>query len=412
MIDKYMYILPISFYIHLNFNDFYYRKVIPNRNGQQQQKKPIRQIDARNKIIQKNRMKYRDAREKLHQMSRKTDARLKIMKMQKRVMPMVIGEDLGRQPTRKPVVRHERPARRTGPLRTSSLRPPSNTAVRFGNTMDVDEPSIYSLRRTVKNELSLPVHSSIPPFPNFGRSARKSPPPFSRSIPIVPSDPFDCYEVPVRRPMDVSEPVNIQRKIYNIESDDIHRKGILRPPSSSHMNPILARRYVPDENSSLSYEMRSRLENAPDPNESSGIFAREPQQIQQQPSLSGYRIVVSNLHTSVSQGDIKELFEDIGELMEARLVRPGVAEVIFRTREDAEEAVDTYHNRHLDGQPMKCLLVQPRASSKPTAPALKPQSNISSSSLRTSSSAVSKSSSKTPLEIDIDALHKVLFRRN
>lgn len=53
-------------------------------------------------------------------------------------------------------------------------------------------------------------------------------------------------------------------------------------------------------------------------------------------------------------------------------MRPGVAEVIFKTLRDAEEAVDTYHNRHLDGQPMKCLLVNPRSSNKPTAPAIKP----------------------------------------
>lgn len=371
----------------------------------QQKKPPVKIIDARNKIIQKNRMKFRDAREKLHHISRKTDARLKIMKKQKRLAPMIIGEDLGRQPTRKPQL-STRPVRRP-----STHRPPTSHA-RFPTPMELDEASIFSLRRTVKNDITLPIHSTIPPFPDFGRSSRKSPPPFGRTMPLVSSDPFDCYEVPVRRPMDVSEPVNIQRKIYNIESDEMSRKGILRAPTL--VSPTLQRRFVPDENSSLSYEMRSRLEHAPDPNESSGIFSR--QQLQQQQQLqqsgtNGYRIVVSNLHASVSQGDIKELFEDIGELMEARLVRPGVAEVIFRTREDAEEAVDTYHNRHLDGQPMKCLLVQPRASSKPTAPALKaPQPHVA--SLRTASSSLPKTGSKTPLEIDIDALHKVLFRRN
>lgn len=89
------------------------------------------------------------------------------------------------------------------------------------------------------------------------------------------------------------------------------------------------------------------------------------------PPIVGYRIVVSNLHSSVTQLDIKELFEDIGDLLESRLVRPGVAEVIYRTLRDAEKAVDAYHNRQLDGQPMNCLLVNPRASNKPTAPAMK-----------------------------------------
>lgn len=120
--------------------------------------------------------------------------------------------------------------------------------------------------------------------------------------------------------------------------------------------------------------MRARLERPPDSNVSMGIFSNPyTAKLPAAPSkaLHGYRIVVSNLHCGVSQSDIKELFEDIGELVEARLVRPGVAEVIFSTMKDAEAAVDTYHNRQLDGQPMKCLLVNPRASSKPTAPAIK-----------------------------------------
>lgn len=57
--------------------------------------------------------------------------------------------------------------------------------------------------------------------------------------------------------------------------------------------------------------------------------------------------------------------------MEARLVRAGVAEVIFADMKDAEAAVETYHNRQLDGQPMKCLLVNPRPTGKPTAPAIR-----------------------------------------
>lgn len=51
-------------------------------------------------------------------------------------------------------------------------------------------------------------------------------------------------------------------------------------------------------------------------------------------------------------------------MVESRLVRPGTAEVIYKTQEDAQKAVDLYHNRQLDGQPMNCLLVTPRT---PTA---------------------------------------------
>lgn len=77
----------------------------------------------------------------------------------------------------------------------------------------------------------------------------------------------------------------------------------------------------------------------------------------------GYRIVVSNLQANVTQEDIKELFEDIGELVVSRLVRPGIAEVVYKSLKDATKAVETYHNRQLDGHPMKCLLVNPKTKS-------------------------------------------------
>lgn len=53
-------------------------------------------------------------------------------------------------------------------------------------------------------------------------------------------------------------------------------------------------------------------------------------------------------------------------MLESRLVRPGTAEVIYKTLEDAQRAVDLYHNRQLDGQPMNCLLVTPRTTTTST----------------------------------------------
>lgn len=174
-------------------------------------------------------------------------------------------------------------------------------------------------------------------------------------------DPFDVYEVPATPPAARSK---------NLPPPPA--KGILRSTSLRDTSPgPYQRRYVPDEATHLSYEMRSRLQRAPDPHASVGIFSNTSRNGQQIVSSQGYRIVVSNLHASVTKSDIQELFEDIGELYESRIVRPGVAEVIYKSLNDAEKAVDTYHNRQLDGQPMKCLLVNPRASDKPTAPAMR-----------------------------------------
>ncbi len=37
-------------------------------------------------------------------------------------------------------------------------------------------------------------------------------------------------------------------------------------------------------------------------------------------------------------------------------MRPGLAEVIYTKREQALQAITTYHDRELDGQPMQCKL--------------------------------------------------------
>ena len=52
---------------------------------------------------------------------------------------------------------------------------------------------------------------------------------------------------------------------------------------------------------------------------------------------------------------IKSIFSP--NLTSVQLVNPGHAEVTFVNRGDAVKAVEIYHNRQLDGKPMKCQLV-------------------------------------------------------
>ncbi|XP_037818656.1 uncharacterized protein LOC119608344 isoform X2 [Lucilia sericata] len=388
-------------------------------------KEARRITDARLKIIQKNRAKIRDARDKLAEITRNNgDVRQKLMQRQElttyKYSKMGSGSVSsgggggGGSGGRRTVgVSKVIPAgglkTKSSNYKTSSL--PSITNRRHENHFDIPrgyvdydnmekmEEEEYAaasrLSRTVQNDMA---YELAPPAPrrlnSWGSTSNEH------------FDPFDVYEVPYS--------TRHERRM----SPDLPAppaKGILRSSSIRERSPdSYSRRYLPEQTSHLSYEMRSRLERAPDPHASMGIFSN-PLKPSSSSSISssmggggggsgmftsstGYRIVVSNLHTSVNQSDIKELFEDIGELYDSRIVRPGVAEVIYKSLADAEKAVDTYHNRQLDGQPMKCLLVNPRASNKPTAPAIR------SSSLH--------SSNKTPLEIDIDALHKVLFRRH
>lgn len=335
--------------------------------------------DARLKIIEKNRSKIRDAREKLGEITRSGgDARLRLVRKQG-----IISSS-------------QRNRKMPGP-RIPNNRNHSKYALNDRNRLPdvIGIPRGYvdydNMERLEEEEyaasLSRAVHNDLVPYDQF----RPDRPP-KDAWDTNGTDPFEMYNIPITRSVPEIPPEDAMRRQY-------------RPMSPSRtireMSPPFSRRYIPQPASHLSYEMRSRLEHPPDRNVSMGIFSN-PLKQKNGSQLSGYRIVVSNLNTSVTQGDIKELFEDLGELYESRLVRPGIAEVIYKDLKDAEKAVETYHNRQLDGQPMKCLLVNPRASSKPTAPAI---------TIMNSNSANRVPSGKIPLEIDIDALHKVLFRR-
>lgn len=68
-------------------------------------------------------------------------------------------------------------------------------------------------------------------------------------------------------------------------------------------------------------------------------------------SLSA-KVVISNLHPTVTQEDILELFGAIGPLQKGCLQSVGTAEVVYYVVEDAFAAFNKYHGRNLDGQPM------------------------------------------------------------
>lgn len=118
--------------------------------------------------------------------------------------------------------------------------------------------------------------------------------------------------------------------------------------------------------------------------------------------LQGTKIVIKNLQTSVSQEDILELFGDIGALRRAKLVTPGHAEVTFVNKSDAARAVEIYHNRQLDGKPMKCQLVGSNSVVASGGATMKLPPSLSSSRRKEGSN----SSAPAP---DLDSIHRALF---
>lgn len=116
--------------------------------------------------------------------------------------------------------------------------------------------------------------------------------------------------------------------------------------------------------------------------------------------LQGTKIVIQNLQTSVTQEDILELFGDIGALRRAKLVNPGHAEVTFVNRVDAVKAVEIYHNRQLDGKPMKCQLV---GSNNPVA------SGGATMKLPPSLLSKKREGAGSAPPPDIESIHRALF---
>ncbi|XP_014254403.1 polymerase delta-interacting protein 3-like [Cimex lectularius] len=243
-------------------------------------------VDARFKIIEKTRSKIVDARERLNQRLKQTDARERI-------------------------------------LRKSSI---SSIAKVRGEAVIP--------RRTIRN----PVARLQDTFGSTYRTAR--PDPYGRALKTGAARGSTAY-------MDIDSEWNT--RLNALPHLEVHLSRIRDSPPA--WTPMVR-----------SPEERARKGNTTLYRAKEDIKSRlEP--IRQE----GYRIVVSNLQPSVTHEDIKELFEDIGTLIGSRVVRPGTAEVVYKNMEDAVTAVDTYHNRQLDGQPMKCLLVKPRTNNNSPA---------------------------------------------
>ncbi|XP_066598430.1 polymerase delta-interacting protein 3-like [Prorops nasuta] len=369
--------------------------------------------DARFKIIQKNREKLTDARDKLAEIAKQTDARLKLDKirasqLKKNEAPLPgISRKTGRNgrislTTNKvpPIMTHVMPPNNYMPPSTRQVgyRPTPISEAHYMPEMSMDYNDDYimeaaPLRRTVSNE-----YAPAPPPP---------PPVFN----IKPVSPYTWVKPPSSN---MSRSVPLHKSDLDRERDRVRdfkvvaRSSMARPMAPPYKddwafitksrtilaNESLESKYY-EARSQRDIGVKSRLDSMQNKSRTMSMMSRPKQGVNTSLQSTGYRIVVSNLQANVTQEDIKELFEDVGELLVSRLVRPGIAEVIYKTMKDATKAVETYHNRQLDGHPMKCLLVHPRPKTNPGGPIRSlPESR------RTSSSYVQPS---------LGAVHRALF---
>ncbi|XP_014370312.2 polymerase delta-interacting protein 3-like [Papilio machaon] len=308
-------------------------------------------VDARNKIISRKRTQITDAREKLAELARQKDARLKLQQLREKRLAMTkvkdrksyqsrdffvktrnerVFIDPSRQVTSQPLtsVKHRRQAQSN-----NNRRFINNTT--FGSHSIVNTAALKPIVRTVENDIEI---------------------------------------------IDEEMPLSKQK-------NNLHFK-------------IIAHNY--DHNRSTPFQRTTIVEKEPSPPRPPSILKKRPmaalrtekkEDKTEKPNLE-YRIIVSNLRNTVTGGDIEELFGDVGGMLESRLVRPGTAEVIYNSLEDAQKAVDLYHNRQLDGQPMNCLLVTPRSTTSATS--------------RTSTKPALHSTNSN-VEPDLLTFHKVMF---
>jgi len=324
-------------------------------------KKPITpkmNLDARVKIIQKNRKKIHDAREKIAESARRTIKDARELLSSKKPVPVRKPNIKSKLTGRTQIPHMSRDARRGAHLRMDDDLLMDDDDIELEDLNKFKTKPITSLRRTVQNDnyrSSPPPLRGMPKLPTFSIQNHRE---------VSPTiDPFDCYVVPTRRPVPLP-PRNISERYKTNRIMSAHmdaytneepaRKSILRNNSrgggDEHDDRFESDRYVIAEPKSRSYTN----------NESAGLFANltSPPRSSSSSSglIKGYRIIVNNLDPSVTEGEMRELFSDIGEVISAKIIKQGTAEIIYRHEGDDERAHEAYHNRILDKRPMKIAL--------------------------------------------------------
>ncbi|CAH2264054.1 jg16412 [Pararge aegeria aegeria] len=310
-------------------------------------------IDARNKIISKKRTHIVDAREKLAEMAKLKDARIKLEELRAR-KGMARLPDVNSQYHRK-YTHYNHPSRKERVFTDSSRQV-------------VSQPlNVKPVRRQNFNNRKFMGDRSI-------ESRMLAKPTLKPIIRTVEND-IEIVDEPMEDKYDISRTISnrkasLQLKIVTQNNNAFRSATIAKEKSPPRPPSILKKRPM------AALRSENKVEKLEKP-------------------ATEFRIIVSNLRSSVTAGDIEELFGDVGGMVESRLVRPGTAEVIYKTLEDAQQAVELYHNRQLDKQPMNCLLVTPRT----TAPTHSSTSN-----------KPALYSTNSNVEPDISTFHKVLFK--
>uniref|UniRef100_A0A914WHK7 RRM domain-containing protein n=1 Tax=Plectus sambesii TaxID=2011161 RepID=A0A914WHK7_9BILA len=129
---------------------------------------------------------------------------------------------------------------------------------------------------------------------------------------------------------------------------------------------------------------------------------------QKSAAVRGIRVLITNLASSVTNDDVAELCSSVNGLVESRLIEPGLAEAIYSTRRAAEEAINLYDKRELDGVPMRLQLTEPQAP-KVSSPLKKQAEQGTLPALRQKLKTTSAVAKKPEMTVDRDLITSALF---
>jgi len=339
-------------------------KASVKRIGQKQPQKIIATnkkmvTDLRNKIIHKKKTNIGDARERLGQLAKGGDARERLNKLKKGKIGMTATSVRGQVQTAKNLAKQNVTGKNRMHIQGKTVnrnmniqRMPAHFKQMQRRDQNVQHASyqqqgmrpdmvwdngyhqelIYNQAQPVAIDDYYPMYHEVPMqhdyisteyVDEFDAPIRGAP----IRRPVFLTEP-GYVDAPMRRPVYVDAPV--RRPVY---AEAPQRRPVYAPISRSATYRVK----TPQPSSS---------------NLSSRVVQQKPQPQQ------GYKVLMTNLHPNVCEGDIKELFNHIGRISRARFIRKGVAEAIFVNRHDALRAVEEYHNRQLDGYAMNVTLIK------------------------------------------------------
>ncbi|KAK7084009.1 polymerase delta-interacting protein 3 [Halocaridina rubra] len=339
--------------------------------------------DARNRIIQKQRGKFRDARDRLAQLAKQGDARDKLNRIRKnptqirKLNRMVPNKAIVQQKpavVKKQIINVPKQTLKTGQTRMKGndlVRTVAGGGIKKKIVTNIKQPIVVkkviqqtnqSKRVGQHQKTGRPQFVVKNQFAMRGRNINQHYDAQFADVTDFSSQPYNTGAAGMGTVlMTRQEPLFRTRPVQTIVYEEDYEPEI---------RPSRMRITAPNFNYRIAHQAqvqpqtwnppRIQHERAFDEQVEYQVYPKKVSAVPsaRPPITRGTKVVVSNLHPKVTMEDMEELLGTVGPLSYVGMVRPGVAEAVFLNDEDAYRSVDQFNNRQLDGQAMKVVVVK------------------------------------------------------